>query len=172
MDVLTEVSSVATDAAQTAWLWGGSFLALIVLTVILLIFALRGGKGGLISLILALYAGYAIYVGFPYTDLVVSAGGTALIKAVISIGLFLGASLLPFLVIRRLTSGGYGSLSFIPNLLLSVLSAGFLLALGYHVFDISNIYTFTEPLKQLFAPEGFFWWWFIAPLIGLFLFAR
>ncbi|MEK9160632.1 MAG: hypothetical protein AAB440_01165 [Patescibacteria group bacterium] len=172
VDVLAQSQQLATTITENAWLWTGNFLALIVLTVIFLFFAMKGGRSGLISFILALYAGYAIYVVFPYTDFIVAMGGTAPVKAILSLVIFGAATFLPFIVIRRLTGGGFGSLTFIPNLILSFLAAAFLLVLGYHVFDISNIYQFSQPLDQLFAPEGFFFWWFIAPLIGLFLLAR
>jgi len=169
---LEQVQGIATTITENAWLWTGNFLALIILTGIFLFFAMRGGRSGLVSLILALYAGYAIYIVFPYTDFIVAMGGTAIIKAILSIVVFAICTLVPFVIIRRLTGGGFGSLSFVPNLLLSFLAAAFILVLGYHVFDISNIYTFSERLNQLFAPEGFFFWWFIAPLAGLFIFAR
>ena len=172
MDVITQVEQVATTGLSSAWLLVGNFLVLVVLTVVLLMFAMRGGRSALISLILALYGGYAIYIVFPYTENIVAAGGTPLIQAVISVIVFGIATIAPFILIRRITSGGFGSLSFIPNLLLAFLTASFLLALGYHVFDISNIYSFPAPLDNLFAPKGYFFWWFIAPLIGLFVLAR
>ena len=172
MEVLTEVSTVASDAAGTAWLWGGNFIALIILTAILLIFAMRGGRSGLISLMLSFYVGYALYMLFPFANVVVGAGGTPLIKALLSVGMFIAATIIPFLIIKRITGGGFGSLSFFQNLLLSLLASAFLLALGYHVFDIHQIYTFPAPMNQLFEPEGFFFYWFVAPLLGLFLFAR
>jgi len=85
---------------------------------------------------------------------------------------FAVSTFLPFVLIKRLTGGGFGSLSFVPNLVLSFLAAGLVLVLGYHVFDVNNIYEFSQPLNQLFEPEGYFFWWFIAPLLGLFIFAR
>lgn len=170
--MVTEVGNLATTFSASAWVWGGNFLALIVLTIVLLFFAMRGGRSGLISLILALYAGYALYIVFPYTHAVISAGGTPLIQAVLSVILFALATFVPFLLVRRLTGGGFGSLSILQNLVLSFLAAAFLMALGYHVFDVSNIYSFSEPLNQLFEPEGFFFYWFVAPLVGLFILAR
>ena len=169
---LAEVQGLATTITENAWLWAGNFLTLIVLTVAFLFFAMRGGRSGLISLILALYAGYAIYVVFPYTDFIVTLGGTALVKAILSILVFAVCTALPFMIIKRLTGGGFGSLTFVPNLVLSFLAAALILVLAYHVFEISNIYSFSDPLNQLFAPQGYFFWWFIAPLAGLFIFAR
>lgn len=169
---LADVQGIATTITESAWLWAGNFLALIILTAIFLFYAMRGGRSGLISLMLALYAGYALYIVFPYREFVVSLGGTAIVKAILSALVFAAATAIPFVLIKRLTGGGFGSLAFIPNLILSFLTAAFILVLGYHVFDLSNIYAFSQPLDQLFAPEGYFFWWFVAPLVGLFIFAR
>lgn len=169
---IAQVSSIATDLGTYAWLFAGNFLFLIILTCIVMFFAMRAGRGGLIALILALYAGYALYYVFPYRDAVIAAGGTPLVQAVLSVVLFGAASVVPFILVNRLTGGGFGSLSIIQNFVLAFLAAGFMMALGYHVFDISNIYTFPEPLNQLFAPEGYFFYWFIAPLIGLYFIAH
>ncbi len=172
MELATMVSDFATAGLANAWLWVGTFLALVGLTIALLVFAMKGGRSGLISLILALYAGYAIYVVFPFTENIVSMGGPQLIQAVVSMALFGAASFFPFILIRRITGGGFGSLTIFPNLILSFLTASFLLALGYHVFDISNIYTFPAPIDSLFAPKGYFFYWFMAPLLGLYFLAH
>jgi hypothetical protein len=176
MDVVTNISTQVTDIAATgvsgAWLWAGNFLVLLVLTILMILFSYRGGRGGIISLILAFYAGYAIYLVFPYTDSIIAAGGSTLIKALISIVIYGIATAIPFAFIQRLTGGGFGVLSFVPRFALSFLAAAFLLALAYHVFDVSNIYSFPEPLDNIFAPDGYFFWWFIAPLAGLFFLVR
>lgn len=169
MNAITgSLSATFTDA----WTLLASVLALVVLTAILLIYALRGGRSGLISLILAMYAGYAIYAVFPFTDSLLKAGGTALVRTLMSMGIFIAATVLPFILIKRLTSAGFGSLSFVPNLVLSFFAASFLLALGYQLFAISSIYPLTDALDSAFAPSQYFFYWFIAPLVCLFLFAR
>ncbi len=163
-----QVSNVATASAFNAWALIGNFLILAVLTLLMIAFSYYGGKGGIISLIMAFYGGYGLYLVFPYTSVIVDAGGTPLFKALISIFIFLVALFIPFIFIQRLIKGGFGVLSFVPRFALSFLAACFLLALAYHVFNVSHIYTFPEPMNTLFAPDRFFFWWFIAPLAGLF----
>lgn len=169
---IIEIGNVATELSATAWVWAGNFLALIVLTLTLALLAMRSGGSGLISLNISLYSGYALYSVFPYRDLIIASGSTPLVQAVISIILFAVATILPYLCIVRLTAQSFGGLSIIQNLLLSLLASTFILALSYHVFDLSNIYSFSEPLNQLFEPEGYFFYWFIAPIIGVYLLAR
>lgn len=171
MDAVTNVGLQVTDfashSAASAQVWAGNFLALLILFGLMLAFSYKAGRGGIISLLLAFYSGYAIYSLFPFTNAIVGAGGTALMKAIISIVLYGIATYVPFHFIQRLTTGGFGVLSFLPRFVLSFLAAAFLLALGYHLFHISNIYSFPEPLNTFFGPDQYFFWWFIAPLIGL-----
>lgn len=167
-----EISSIATNAASSAWMWGGNFLILIVLTAVILFFAMHQGASGLISLNIAVYAAYALYIVFPYRESIIGIGATPLVQAILSIGLFIGLMIIPFILLLRLTAPSFGQLSIFQNLLLSFAAAVFATALAYHVFDISNIYAFSDPLNSLFAPEGYFFYWFITPLVSLYFLAR
>lgn len=170
--ISTQVTTIASNGAASAWLWVGNFLVLLILTVIMIGFSYKSGRGGIISLIVAFYAGYAIFLVFPYTNVIVNAGGSPMIKAIISVVLYGIATYLPFHFIQRLVGSGFGVLSFVPRFALSFFAAAFLLTLAYHVFHVSNIYTFPEPINTLFAPNKFFFWWFIAPLAGLLFFVH
>jgi hypothetical protein len=163
-----QVSNLATQSASHAWALVGNFLILVILTGVMIGFSYYGGRGGIISLLMSFYAGYAIYLVFPYTTMIVNAGGTSLMKAILSVILFLLSLIFPYIFINRLIKGGFGVLSFVPRFVLSFLAAAFLIALAYHVFNVTHIYTFPEPMNSLFAPDKYFFWWFIAPLAGLF----
>ncbi len=163
---------LVTSLLANAQLWGANFLVLIVLTALVTAFTARGGKNGLISLVVSLYLAYALYIVFPYADTLIALGTGTTAKALLSLGLFVGLGIIPFLFLQRATRASYGSLHIIPNILLSFLVAGFIVALLYHVFDISHIYSFPKPIDQLFAPKGYFFYWFIAPLVGLFFLIR
>ena len=167
-NIALEVSNLATVSASHAWALIGNFLILVILTGVMIGFSYYGGRGGIISLLMSFYAGYAIYLIFPYTTAIVNAGGAALLKAILSVILFILSIIIPYLFINRLIKGGFGILSFVPRFVLSFLAACFLLALAYHVFNVTHIYTFPEPMNSLFAPDQYFFWWFIAPLLGLF----
>lgn len=171
---MLQIGNVVSAAGADAWVWVMNFLVLIVLTLGVYMFAMRRGGAGVISLNIALYCGYAIYAVFPYRDSIVGIGATPLVQAVLAVALFLAATAVPFLITMRLTAPSFGQLSFFQGLLLSLVAAAFLLALAYHLFEISNIYPdlFSDPLDQLFAPEGYFFYWFIAPLAGLYFLAR
>lgn len=162
-----QITDFAAGSASQVWLVAANFLIFLILILVMIGFSYKAGRGGIISLILAMYAGYAIYILFPFTEQIISAGGTKMIKAILSIIIYGICTFLPFHFIQRLTAGGFGVLSFFPRFVLSFLAAAFLLALAYHVFHVSNIYSFPEPMNTLFAPDRYFFWWFIAPMIGL-----
>jgi hypothetical protein len=166
------VTTYASHGATSAWLLIGNFLVLFVLTLVMIGFSYRAGRGGIISLLVAFYAGYAIYTVFPYSQPIIDAGGTTLIKGVISAVLFIIATIIPFHFIQRLVTGGFGVISFVPRFVLSFLAAAFLMAIAYHVFHVSNIYELPAPINTLFAPDQYFFWWFIAPMIGLIFFVH
>jgi hypothetical protein len=167
-EIALQVSNLATSAAGNSMAIISNFLILVVLTVAFIFFSYRS-RGGIISLLVAFYVGYALYLVFPYTKDIVATGGSPIMKATISVAIFAIGCIVPFLFIERLVSGGIGILSVFPRFGLSFLAATFLMALAYHVFHVSNIYTFPEPMNTLFGPDQYFFWWFVAPLIGLLL---
>jgi hypothetical protein len=165
-DIAIQVGNFTTAAAANSWGVVSNFLVLIGLSVLFILFSYRS-RGGIISLIVAFYVGYAIFLVFPYTQNIVASGGDPLMKAGISVAIYFICCIIPFLFIERLASGGFGILSVLPRFGLSILAATFLMALAYHVFHVNNIYTFPEPMNTIFAPDQFFFWWFVAPLLGL-----
>lgn len=170
--VVLELGTTASQIGADAWVVMGNFLALIILTLALFIFAMNQGASGLISINLSLYAGYALYSVFPFKESIIATGTTPVIQAILSIGLFIALMAIPFLITMRLTAPSFGQLSIIQNFLLSLGAAVFLMALGYHVFEVSDIYSFSDPLNYLFESQGYFFYWFIAPLVALWFLAR
>lgn len=167
-DLALQVSDIATTAAANSLGLISNFIVLVVLTILFILLSYRS-RGGIISLLVAFYVGYGVFTVFPYTQAIVESGGSPVIKAVISVVIFVISCVVPFMFIERLVSGGIGVLSVFPRFGLSFLAATFVMALAYHVFQIHDIYTLPEPMNSLFAPDQYFFWWFIAPLLGLLL---
>jgi|JI8StandDraft_1071087.scaffolds.fasta_scaffold114753_2 hypothetical protein len=171
MDFLSNVPEPAAlgDLVITqGTLWFGNFLAFVLLTFLMLVFAMRA-RLGIVYLIIAMYIAYGLYTVFPYTHFLVNFTDMPAIKAVTSVLLFMLFTFFPYRFIDRLAGGGVGIMTFFTNVMLSVLAAGFILALCYHLFQINQVFTFSAPIDQLFAPEGYFFYWFMAPLIGVYL---
>jgi hypothetical protein len=169
-DIAVQVGNYTTAFASNSLNIVGNFIILGALTLLFLVVSYRSRSGmNIIALTLSFYIAYALYLVFPYTKEIVGAGGSPDVKAIISVGIFLLGCIPGYLFVHRLISGGIGLISVFPRLGLSFLCAAFLVALAYHTFSIDHIYTFPEPMNSLFAPDQYFFWWFVAPLIGLLL---
>jgi hypothetical protein len=166
------LAHAATTSLHTASVLIGNVLVFLIVTVLLVIFSMRAGRQALISLILSLYTGYALYSVFPFISALVKPGATDSTSAIITIAIYGVLVFISYLLVRRVSSGHVGSIHFLPLLLLCILTGGFLMALGYQLFDITHVYALPKTLNLLFAPKQYFFWWFIAPLVGVFFLAR
>lgn len=149
----------------------GNFLVLLILAALLFFFALRAGRAMLISLILALYVGFALFSVFPYKEMFLI-GDTSLVRSVAGIALFGVFTFFPYVLLRRVSTSGTVHINPLVLALLTLVTGGFILALGYHVLNIAAVIPLTPSLDALFAPDKYFFWWFLAPLIGVYTTAR
>lgn len=168
MDAL---NSLATGGFADIVSFIGNFLVLLIIAGILFFFALRTGRAMLISFILALYVGFALFTVFPYKEQFL-VGDTALTRAVCGIVLFGVFTFFPYVLLRKVSTSGSMRIHPLTLGVLALVTGGFVLALGYHVLNIAAVIPLTPSLDALFAPDRFFFWWFAAPLIGVFVAAR
>lgn len=169
-DAIAQVNALATHTALSAWNFGSDFLIIIVLVLLFFIFARGVGRGPFVALLLSFYCAYALYFTFPYMQYLPTA--PALTALLSQLGVYFGLSFLFYVILRRVVVSDFLYIGLFGLLILSFLGAGFLLALAYHVFPVDSVYHFTPALDLLFAAKAYFWWWFAAPAIGLFFFAR
>ncbi len=167
---ISQVSTLATHTALSVWGIASDFLIIIILLSTFFLFAWYVGRGPFVALLLSFYAAYALYVAFPYTSILPTA--PALTALLTHIGLYLALAFAFYLVLRRVVVSDFLYIGILGLIALSFLGSAFLLALAYHVFPVASVYTFTPAVNALFAPKAFFFWWFIAPAIGLFFLAR
>ncbi|MDO8593449.1 MAG: hypothetical protein Q7R59_00940 [bacterium] len=166
---LAQVNALATTYAFTAWSAASDFLIIIILFGILFLFAWYIGRATLVSILLAFYAAYAIYVAFPASYLPTAPAMTALLA---NIGLYAALTLGFYIILRRVVVSDFLYVGIFGTIILSFLGAAFLLLLAFQVFPVADVYNFTPAVSALFAPKAFFFWWFVAPAIGLFFLAR
>jgi hypothetical protein len=77
-----------------------------------------------------------------------------------------------YLILRRVVVSDFLYIGIFGTLILALLGATFLIAMAYHVFPVADVYNFTPAMDALFAPQKYFFWWFVAPALGLFFLAR
>ncbi len=168
--IIAQAQTILNHVLSNLPSFTGDFLVIFVLVGFLFLFARYTGRGQFVALIISLYSGYAMYSIFPFMGYLPSAPAiTALASDLAVYGVLSGIA---YVILRRIVVSDFLSIGIIGVAILSVLGAGLLMSLAYNVFPVQNVYTFTPAVDLLFAPKEYFFWWFVAPLIGLFVFAR
>ncbi|OGG78761.1 hypothetical protein A3J11_01415 [Candidatus Kaiserbacteria bacterium RIFCSPLOWO2_02_FULL_55_12] len=170
VESLAQVNELATNTALTVWNFASDFLIIIVLCGILFLFAWYIGRATLVSVLLAFYAAYAVYIAFPYASFLPAA--PALTALLAQVGLYAALTLVFYIILRRVVVSDFLYVGIFGTIILSFLGAAFLIALAYHLFPVASVYDFTPAIDALFALKQYFFWWFVAPAIGLFFLAR
>ncbi|MBI2410026.1 hypothetical protein HYV30_03230 [Candidatus Kaiserbacteria bacterium] len=167
---LAQVNTLATNTALTVWNGMSDFVILLVLVGALFLFAWYVGRGPFVALLLSFYAAYAVYAVFPYMSYLPTAPAmTALLS---QIGVYAAVAIVFYIILRRVVVSDFLYIGIFGLIALSFLGAAFLLALAYHIFPVATVYQFTPAIDFLFAAKQYFFWWFIAPAVGLFFLAR
>ncbi len=170
---IAELAQFYGAAAQTlspAWLRASSFLILLVLVLALVGFARFMVNGPFVALIAALYIAYALYAAFPYVGVLPTAPALTALGA--RLALYLGFFVVSYLLLRKVAASDFINMGSMGLIVVAFLTAGFIMTLAYQSFPVREVYHFSASLDQLFAAKEWFFAWFIAPLAGLFLFAR
>ena len=168
---MDSINSLATGGLGDIVSFVGSFLVLLVLAGALFLFALRAGRATFASLVLSLYAGFGLYTIFPYKGML-GADGTSLGATAAGLLLFAVLTFVPYMLLRRVATGGHTRIAPVTLAVLSLVTAGFILALGYHVLNLEAVLPLSASLKAIVAPDSYLFWWFAAPLAGIFFATR
>ena len=167
---IAHASTFATHAASSLWAIGGGFLLVIVLFAALLLFAWYIGHGPFTALLISFYGAYAVYAVFPYFSLLPSA--SPLVAFFMRLGVYIVFALAFYVVLRRIIVSDFLHIGWFGLIVLALLGAGFLIALLAHAFALSSVDTLTPAVATYIASSKYFFWWFIAPAVGLLVFAR
>jgi hypothetical protein len=171
--LLSQVTNLTGGTVGNFWTLGSDFLVVILLFVLIFLIAWWAGKAFIISFLLSLYTGYAIYSVFLKASfLSYLPQSSPFITLGEMVGVFFVLCLIAFFIIHKALVPDFISIGFFGLLILSFLATGFLLALAFHSFPVVPLYSFTPEVSSIFAPDEYFFWWFAAPLAGLFFFVR
>ncbi len=158
--------TVFHNVLNSIFSFGTDFFAFILLAALITAFSIYFGRNRLMPLVAGIYAAIPFYLFFPFHT-------TLLDDPYIAIGLYLGFALLGLIAFSGLSNFvGSASRGLIRVTIISTLVAGALLAIGIHILPLEHIYSFNAPTKALFTSNQAFFWWLIAPLVGLFFLER
>jgi len=146
--------------------FGADFFVFIVIAAVIAVFAFYFGSDRLSALIGGVYAAIPLYLAFPYRELLPDSPS-------VSIGIFMAFGALATIAFTGLSAFiASSSTNFLRVGALSVIIAGFIIAVAIHVLPVEQVYTFSAPTKALFASSTSYFWWLTAPLAGLFFLGR
>jgi hydrogenase-4 membrane subunit HyfE len=135
-------------------------------------YAIFKGRQAVMNVIIGLYLALLISIEFPYYDKFLTGLDTSSSIA--------GAKLIIFLVMTALTT----TLCFriMPDefrenrfesiwrkLLLSLGATILIMTFSFNVLPVTEFLAPGTPIQSLFAPESYFFWWLLAPLVFLYI---
>lgn len=167
---IAQLTSIATPVATTVWNSISDFIIILVLVLVFALFSRYVGRGPFVGIILSFYCAYALYATFPFMDILPSAPAITAIAT--RVGLYVALVVVFYIILRRVVVSDFLDIGSIGLLLTSFFATALLIALAYQIFSITEIYHFTPAIDKLFAPKEYFFWWFLAPAVGLFVFAK
>ena len=147
------------------------FLVLIVVFGALLAYAIVRGRRALIALILGLYVALLISLKFPYYDQIFSsaAGASTTMLTILVFAVFTGIGTFLF---ERLLADEYDDEPALSGVAkkatVALLGTVLVMAYSYHVLPVTALLDPGASVGALFAPEQYFFWFLIIPLVGLF----
>ena len=135
---------------------GGS----VVLTIAFVAFGLRRA----LAFMLALEIGALIYRSFPYFGSLGGAESSLTANAALLLGMVL---ILTFFISRAVVAEFSQSrvYQFLQAFALGASTMALLLAFSYNVLSFESFYHFGPLIATLFAPDQFFFWWLLTPLV-------
>jgi hypothetical protein len=130
------------------------------------------GRQAMINVIFGLYLALLISIYFPFTAYLTENLGSSLAQSIGQLTIFAVFTVLTTLLCGRIMPDEFREKKFesIPKkLLLSGAGSVLVLAFSFNVLPVTDFLTPGTPVQALFAPEGYFFWWLLLPLVILFL---
>lgn len=135
-------------------------------------FAVFKGRQAIMNLMVGLYLALLISIEFPFYDKVIGGLETAQSIAVAKLGFFAIITALTTMLFYRIMPDEFRENKFESlgkKLLLSAGATILLMIFSFHVLPVTEFLTPGTPIQSLFSPEGYFFWWLLAPLIILYV---
>jgi hydrogenase-4 membrane subunit HyfE len=142
---------------------------LIVLGVFLLI-SIWKGRQALINIICGLYFALLLTTQFPYYDFILGEINQPLVVAAIKLGIFIVTTILATLLFKRVMPDEYreGKFeTFGKKIMLAVGATVLVMAFSFNVLPVTEFLTPGTPIQALFAPQEYYFWWLLLPVVFL-----
>lgn len=145
---------------------------LLIIFGLIFFYSIAKGRQAVINLIIGLYLALLISIQFPYYSQllngITSSQGIALAKLVIFVVFtvimtWLSARIMPD-EFRENKFESFGK-----KFILAISATILIMAFSFNVLPVTEFMTPGTPIQSLFAPEQYFFWWLLLPLVVLFI---
>lgn len=132
--------------------------------------AIFKGRQMLINIICGLYLALLITTQFPYYDLILGDLKQAMVIAIAKLVLFIITFILTTLLFKRIMPREYDENkfeSFGKKMILALGATVLVMAFSFNILPVTEFLTPGTPVQSLFAPQEYFFWWLMLPLVIL-----
>ena len=143
---------------------------MLVVFLIFLGFAVFFGRQFLINIICGLYLALLINLQFPYFDIILGDLKQPAVLALAKLFIFSITLILTTLLFKRIMPGEFLENkfeSFHKKIALALGATILIMIFSFNVLPVTEFLTPGTPIQSLFAPEEWFFWWLLVPLVIL-----
>ena len=145
---------------------------LLAVFLLFMVWATIKGRQAMINVIIGLYLALLLLVEFPFTEYLTSNLGNELSQSLGKLVLFAIFTIFMTWLCYRIMPDEFREKrfeSYAKKITLASAASILVMIFSFHVLPVTDFLTPGTPLQNIFGPEGFFFWWLVAPLVVLFL---
>ena len=134
--------------------------------------AIVRGRQSVINIIFGLYLALLISLEFPYYDTFLPNGASEHSLAVGKLVIFAIFTTITTILVARVMPSPFKEKkfeSFFKKLLLALGGTILIMVYSFHVLPVTEFVTPGTPIASLFAPEQWFFWWLLLPMVFLYI---
>jgi len=136
------------------------------------LFAVLKGRQAVINIIVGLYLALLITLEFPNYEALLGSLETPQKIAAVKLALFAFIALMTTLLCYRIMPDEFREERFesiFKKILLALSATILVMIFSFQVLPVSELVGVGSPIQLLFAPEVYFFWWLLVPLVALYL---
>jgi len=140
--------------------------------MLFMLWATIRGRQALINVIIALYLALLLLIEFPFTGYLTDNLGSSVAQSGGQLVLFAVFTIMMTWLCHRIMPDEFREKrfeSYFKKMLLAAAASILVMAFSFQVLPVTDFLTPGTPLQTLFAPEGYFFLWLVAPLVILFV---
>lgn len=143
---------------------------MLVVFSVFLSLAIFSGRQMLINIICGLYLALLITIQFPYFDAILGDLKQPAVMSIAKLLIFIVIFILTTLLFKRIMPSEFLENKFESlhkKIALSVGATILIMIFSFNVLPITEFLTPGSPIQSLFAPQEYFFWWLLVPLVIL-----